>query len=103
MLAELAPRFATLIAAIRERSPEKAHHAPARHHARISLGEVRATLLRQLERADPMSHETLEHNAALLSPALGEDFFGQLLALVDNFDFDGALLLLQNRWQAPKQ
>ncbi|MBP7203732.1 MAG: PAS domain S-box protein [Propionivibrio sp.] len=103
LLAELAPRFATLIAAIRERSPEKAHHAPARHHARISLGEVRATLLRQLERADPLSHETLEHNAALLSPALGEDFFGQLLALVDNFDFDGALLLLQNRWQAPKQ
>ena len=102
VLDEFAPRFATLIAAIRERRQDKVPPVPARHDARIPLGEVRATLLRQLERADPLSHETLAHNAVLLKSAWG-DVYEQLLTLVENFDFDGALHLLQSRQQASKQ
>ena len=102
VLDEFAPRFATLIAAIRERRQDKVPPVPARHDARIPLGEVRATLLRQLERADPLSHESLAHNAVLLKSAWG-DVYEQLLTLVENFDFDGALHLLQSRQQASKQ
>ncbi|WP_305073481.1 PAS domain S-box protein [Propionivibrio sp.] len=93
VLAELAPRLSTLIEAINARFPaqEKREREAARQPVdQAALTEVRATLRRQLQNADPMSHETLKQHATLLGAAWG-DAYEELVSRVDDFDFDGAL------------
>jgi two-component system sensor histidine kinase/response regulator len=98
VLAELAPRLSTLIEAINARFPaqEKRGREAARQPVdQAALNEVRATLRRQLQNADPMSHETLKQHAMLLGAAWG-GAYEELVSRVDDFDFDGALGL-ENR------
>jgi two-component system sensor histidine kinase/response regulator len=93
-LAEVGAGLDALIDAIRTRLPQK-EAAPASPQVDAAkLHEVCSRLAAQLEVDDFSSGLTITQNEPLLRAALGERF-GKLAALVEAFDFGGAMELLK--------